>query len=279
LPFLVQSNPNGESTNTSLVPCLPVSRNRSSSRSRRRSRSIASGLRRRAPHAPAVQPPRQTRRAAALQTARSDLPWLDFPHPEYPSTTGLAVCQVWAIGVSRRPKPFRMMHTSSRAYAGSNFFRYTSNSLLTPRRACSIYVLFLLMRGVSGDDPEGGAGSGVPRSWLVTTGSGGFGNRSPGTTTRAARSLLHVLQRKCWGRKRGPEAQNRQGRSAERRGVPIARDAGAPRKRPGSRALFAGQPVPRKHRAPVGAPPTPQFRGWEVQRPGRECAAGTRECA
>src|SRR5882757_11418366 len=31
LPFLVQSNPNGESTNTSLVPCLPVSRNRSSS--------------------------------------------------------------------------------------------------------------------------------------------------------------------------------------------------------------------------------------------------------
>ena len=43
-----------------------------------------------------------------------------------------------------------------------------------------------------------------------TTGSGGFGNRSPGTTTRAARSWLHVLRRKWRGRKRGPEAQNRQ---------------------------------------------------------------------
>jgi hypothetical protein len=31
MPFLVQSNPNGESTNKSPVPCLPVSWNRSSS--------------------------------------------------------------------------------------------------------------------------------------------------------------------------------------------------------------------------------------------------------
>jgi hypothetical protein len=73
-----------------------------------------------------------------------------------------------------------------------------------------------------------------------------------------------VLRRKWRGRKRGPEAENRQGRSAERRGVPIARDAGVLRKRPGSRALFAGQPVPRKHRAPVGAPPTPH--GVEIGR-------------
>ena len=55
-----------------------------------------------------------------------------------------------------------------------------------------------------------------------------------------------MLQRKCWGRKRGPEAQNRQGRSAERRGVPIARDAGAPRKRPGLQR-HCRPPVPRKH--------------------------------
>ena len=34
-----------------------------------------------------------------------------------------------------------------------------------------------LMRGVSGDDPEGGAGSGVPRLRLVTAGSGGPGHR------------------------------------------------------------------------------------------------------
>jgi len=33
------------------------------------------------------------------------------------------------------------------------------------------------MRGVSGDDPEGGAGSGVLRLRLVTAGSGGPGHR------------------------------------------------------------------------------------------------------
>jgi len=41
-----------------------------------------------------------------------------------------------------------------------------------------------------------------------------------------------VLRRKWRGRKRGPEAENRHGWSAERRGVPIARDVRAPRKRP-----------------------------------------------
>ena len=41
-----------------------------------------------------------------------------------------------------------------------------------------------------------------------------------------------MLRRKWRGRKRGPEAENRHGWSAERRGVPIARDAGVPRKRP-----------------------------------------------
>src|SRR3979411_2422504 len=38
-------------------------------------------------------------------------------------------------------------------------------------------------RGVSGDDPEGGAGSGVPRLRLVTAGSGGPGHRPPGIRT------------------------------------------------------------------------------------------------
>ena len=54
-------------------------------RSRRMSRSIASGLRRRAPHAPTAQPccPRQMRRAGALQTAKSDLSPSFFTHPEY----------------------------------------------------------------------------------------------------------------------------------------------------------------------------------------------------
>ena len=67
-------------------------------------------------------------------------------------------------------------------------------------------------------------------------GLGRLGNRSPGTTTRAARSSLHVLRRNWRGRKRGPEAENRQeharrsfsegGWSAERRASPIARGRG-----------------------------------------------------
>src|SRR5205085_9492598 len=139
---------------------------------------------------------------------------------------------------------------------------------LTFSFVCALRDSSSLMRGVSGDGPEGGAGSGVPRLRSQRR-LGRLGHRSPGTMTRAARSWLHVLRRKWRGRKRGPEAENRQGRSAERRGVPIARDVRAPRKRPGllryisafTRVLCnaAGQPVPRKHRAPVGAPPTPQF--------------------
>src|SRR3954447_13346655 len=38
-------------------------------------------------------------------------------------------------------------------------------------------------RASSRDDPEGGAGSGVLRSRLVTAGSGGPGHRPPGMTT------------------------------------------------------------------------------------------------
>src|SRR6478672_7066639 len=86
-----------------------------------------------------------------------------------------------------------------------------------------------------------------PKNVARNHGLGRLGNRSPGITTRAARSWLHVLRRKWRGRKRGPEAENRQGRSAERRGVPIARDAGALRKRPG---------VPR-YGAPTGASQAP----------------------
>src|SRR5206468_449097 len=49
MPFLVQSNPNGESTNTSPIPCLPVSWNRSS-------RCYISGIGRRVSNGPLNMP-------------------------------------------------------------------------------------------------------------------------------------------------------------------------------------------------------------------------------
>jgi hypothetical protein len=134
------------------------------------------------------------------------------------------------------------------------------------------------MRGVSGDDPEGGAGSGVPRPWHATTGSGGSetarralrpvpavakamagcSSRPPKPSAKvgAARSWLHVLRRKWRGRKRGPEAENRHGverreaRRPDRKGRRGASQAPRP-------AASLQAPVPRKHRASVGAPPTP----------------------
>src|SRR4029077_5315857 len=61
---------------------------------------------------------------------------------------------------------------------------YVVTTLLTTYRVYSIYDLYpRSWRGVSGDDPEGGAGSGVLRPRLVTAGSGGPGHRPPGMTT------------------------------------------------------------------------------------------------
>jgi len=86
-----------------------------------------------------------------------------------------------------------------------------------------------------------------------------------------------VLRRKWRGRKRGPEAENRQGRSAERRGVPIARDAGALRKRPG---------VPR-YGAPTGASQAPgacrrsahpSIGVEKIANPGRRMRRGNELC-
>src|SRR5260370_1198624 len=135
------------------------------------------------------------------------------------------------------------------------------------------------MRGVPGDDPEGGAGSGVPRSWLVTTGSGG--------SETARRALRPVLQgARCTsfggnaeGGNADPTPKTATVERREARVPPTLRDAGCFGKHPGpprdARAFVllcdaAGQPVLRKHRAPVGAPPTPRFRGWtRVKTPGR----------
>jgi hypothetical protein len=66
------------------------------------------------------------------------------------------------------------------------------------------------MRGVSGDDPEGGAGSGVLRLRLVTAGSGGPGHRPPGIRTwlRGARCTDPEAMPEMEAR---PPAKNRHG--------------------------------------------------------------------
>src|SRR5712691_5255167 len=114
------------------------------------------------------------------------------------------------------------------------------------------------MRGVSGDSPEGGARLGVPRLRLVTAGSGGAE-----TARRALRPVLRGarcthLRRQCppsprlWRacslarrsfseggcrrRKRGPEAENRQG-GAPRGARPSAEGRKAPRKRLACRVM------------------------------------------
>ena len=174
-----------------------------------------------------------------------------------------------AVGAGLKPAP----NINPDPYVVRKFFRRISNFLLTPIQGCSIYVLFLLVRGVSGDDPEGGAGSGVPRSWLVTTDSGG--------AETARRALRPVLQGACCTCSRG----NAGAGNADPR-PKIARE-GAPRgaasRSQGTQGRLASapvcrvtahQPVPRKHRAAVGAPPTPHGVGID-KNPGAKCAAGT----
>src|SRR5712691_5168287 len=114
------------------------------------------------------------------------------------------------------------------------------------------------MRGVSGDSPEGGARLGVPRLRLVTAGSGGAE-----TARRALRPVLRGarcthLRRQCRRRKRGPEAENRQG-GAPRGARPSAEGRKALRKRLACRVMCRPNGC-RSTRAPVGAPPTPRMR-------------------
>src|SRR3981189_1552285 len=68
---------------------------------------------------------------------------------------------------------------------------YETNFMLTTQRIYSTRFASSLMRGVSGDDPEGGAGSGVPRLRLVNAGLGGAGTPPARHYDPAARSSLH----------------------------------------------------------------------------------------
>src|SRR5712692_860772 len=144
------------------------------------------------------------------------------------------------------------------------------------------------MRGVSGDSPEGGARLGVPRLRLVTAGSGGAE-----TARRALRPVLRGarcthLRRQCppsprlWRacslarrsfseggcrrRKRGPEAENRQG-GAPRGARPSAEGRKAPRKRLACRVMCRPDGC-RCTRAPVGAPSPLDRGGKKVHDPG-----------
>src|SRR5882757_10470868 len=108
------------------------------------------------------------------------------------------------------------------------FYSYSTKSLVASIGRRITYRVSSLMRGVSGDDPEGGAGSGVPRPRLVTAASGGWGPRPPGTTTwlRGARCTDPQEMAEMEAR---PPAQNRHG-GAPKGARPSAEGRGAPRK-------------------------------------------------
>src|SRR5882757_10129204 len=96
------------------------------------------------------------------------------------------------------------------------FYSYSTKSLVASIGRRITYRVSSLMRGVSGDDPEGGAGSGVPRPRLVTAFPEGSGPRPPGITTwlRGVRCTDPQEMAEMEAR---PRAQNRHGWSAERR--------------------------------------------------------------
>src|SRR6478672_350873 len=122
------------------------------------------------------------------------------------------------------------------------------------------------MRGVSGDDTEGGARSGVLRPRLVTAGLVGPGHRPPGMTTwlRGARCTDPEAMPEMEAR---PPAENRHG-GAPRGERPASWDA------PHSRGPVASRKRDNRDSAPVGAPPTPLRVGceWIETQPGRNNA-------
>src|SRR6266446_4963539 len=139
-----------------------------------------------------------------------------------------------------------------------------------------------LIEGVSGDDPEGGAGSGVLRRRLVTVRPGRQGPRPPGTTTWVRGARCTDPEGKCpplYGggrrrrRKRGPGSPKPPRWSAERRASRVM-GRKAPRKRLVRRVTACRTGVPPSTRTFLGAPPTPRFGVSEAksQTPGAENA-------
>ena len=129
------------------------------------------------------------------------------------------------------------------------FFNYISDMLLTTYRAYATYRISSLMRGVSGDDPAGGAGCGVP---------GRARNRDPGGSGRP-----------------GPKSP---GWNA---GRPVPVCPGRPRLANVVRAFTRAR---RMRIPPPGAPPAPRLGAGDARRgrknPGAETRAGNEEhCA
>src|ERR1700716_3001038 len=128
------------------------------------------------------------------------------------------------------------------------------------------------MRGVSGDDPEGGAGSGVLRLRLVTVRLGRSGTPPARHYDLAARSSLHGSGGNAGD---GSAASGRKSPrwSAERRASRVMGRAA-----PHSRGSVASRKRDKRNSAPVGAPPAPPWGGRErkFENPGAQCTAGTR---
>src|SRR5205823_14043216 len=143
---------------------------------------------------------------------------------------------------------------------------------------------YSLMRGVSGDDPEGGAGSGVLRRRLVTACPGRQGPRPPGTTTwvRGVRCTdPKATARRCrtagaeGAGSAAPGAQNRHG-GAPRGERPASWDARRLARRLACRVTCTPTGVPPSTRTSLGAPPTPQ-RVSEAKRQSPDAAMRARE--
>jgi hypothetical protein len=182
----------------------------------------------------------------------------------------------------RRPRMRR--HISSAVLV--TFRNYVSTTLLTSGSGRARWFASLLMRGVSGDDPEGGAGEWRPAAAAR--------NRSLGRFGKSARQALRpgCEELRCTDREAMPEmearnpdlkspwwsAERRASRVMGRRGASQAPRPAAGHKRVHARLVSRSGPTGcRCIRAPVGAPPTPH-RGGMLQDPGRGCVAGTR-CA
>src|SRR3982075_532341 len=131
-------------------------------------------------------------------------------------------------------------------------------------------------RGVSGDDPEGGAGSGVPRLRLVTAGRGRSGTPPARHYDLAARSSLHGSGGNAGDGSAAPGRKSPRW-SAERRASRVMGRAA-----PHSRGSVASRTRDNRTSAPVGAPPTPLRVGreWIETNPGATTRRGSEQhCA
>src|SRR3981081_2509539 len=132
------------------------------------------------------------------------------------------------------------------------------------------------MRGVSGDDPEGGAGSGVPRLRLVTAGLGRSGTPPARHYDLAARSSLHGSGGNAGDGSAAPGPKSPRWR-AERRASRVMGRA-APHQRGWSRLASAATT---QVRLSALRPPLGLWTGAMRQRqnPGAERVAGTKNTA